>query len=204
MDLFIIVLKNVLFFIFSMFVVMKTKGSLPLTKKSMTGPLIILTLVISAYFINDHLYFNKDKIKKGEIWRLLTSHVTHNTFIHLIFNISGLLLIWILYGNHFNTTMFLSLFLICSIICSTGIYLSNLTNCIGMSGVLMGLFIFGALKDIQSNQKIGYLLLLLIITKIIREQMNGSNMTDILNTEVAIDVHLYGIIGGIISLFIIN
>jgi rhomboid family GlyGly-CTERM serine protease len=195
--LYSIILGNFLLFISSIFVVLKTKGSLP-QKNTFIGPAIILFLVIISYIHHIHLYYDIDKIKKGELWRPLTSHITHSTFIHLLFNISGLILIWILYGNHFTTKMFLSLFLTCSLMCSSGILLSGMKTCIGMSGVLMGLFIFGALKDIKSKQKIGFLLLFLLLFKIFREQVFGSNMNEALDMNVAIDVHVYGMFGGIV------
>jgi len=197
------VLSNILMLVFSIFVTIKTKGKLPITKECFIGPLIILVLLILLYDY-EPLIYDKEKAKKGEVWRILTYNLVHTTLIHLFFNFTGLILIWILFGNHFNVMNFLTVFLICSITCGLGVMRPSTHICHGLSGILMGLFIFGALKDIKDKQKIGYLLLFLIIIKIIREQIYGSNMTDVLDCDIGTDIHLCGIMGGITSFYLLK
>ena len=79
-------------------------------------------------------------------------------------------------------------------------FAKNITLYVGLSGVLHGFFVWGALMDIKHNEKTGYLLLIGVIAKIIHEQIYGASadVEQLIGASVATDAHLYGAIGGLV------
>ena len=69
-----------------------------------------------------------------------------------------------------------------------------------MSGVLHGVFIFGALMDIKNKDKTGYLLFIGVWLKIADEQYSGASqdVAELIGANIAIDAHLWGAIGGLL------
>ena len=79
-------------------------------------------------------------------------------------------------------------------------YNPSLTQYVGLSGVLHGIFVFGAIMDILSKDKTGYLLFIGVWLKIAHEQIYGasSGVSDLIEASVAIDAHLWGAVGGLL------
>jgi len=71
---------------------------------------------------------------------------------------------------------------------------------VGLSGVLHGIFVFGAIMDIKSKDKTGYLLFIGVWLKIAHEQIYGAStdVSDLIEASVAVDAHLWGAIGGLL------
>ncbi|MDU0355165.1 rhombosortase [Paraglaciecola aquimarina] len=71
---------------------------------------------------------------------------------------------------------------------------------VGLSGVLHGLFIVGAYKDIINHMYSGWLLLIAVWIKVLYEQFSGQNqqVASLIDANVAIDAHLFGSISGAI------
>ncbi|OUS32164.1 rhombosortase [Thalassotalea sp. 42_200_T64] len=182
------------------------KLSLPITRQACTLPLIIFILAIMTFFlpdnISDLLIYNRHSINDGEFWRLLTGHFDHTNFNHLLLNIAGLSMLWALHGEHYSSKSYAVNFLFAAIFCSLGIYffVPDMIRYVGLSGVLHGIFVWGAICDIQKGWKSGYLLLLAVWGKILYEQVFGASadVEAMINARVAIDAHLWGAIGGLI------
>ena len=68
----------------------------------------------------------------------------------------------------------------------------------GLSALLHGVIIWGAVKDITLSLKSGYLLFIGVWIKIIMEQVNGpdASIGQLIDSTVAIDAHLIGAVGG--------
>ena len=66
--------------------------------------------------------------------------------------------------------------------------------------MLHGLFTYGAIKDITTGLKSGYLLLFGVIIKVAYEQVYGASqeVTEMIGARVATEAHLVGVISGII------
>ena len=97
--------------------------------------------------------------------------------------------------------------MISTIICSVGIhwFSPDIKQYVGLSGVLHGLFIWGAIEDIKAKDRTGYLLLLGVILKIAHEQYYGASedVADLIGANVAINAHLWGAIGGVLAVIIL-
>ena len=71
---------------------------------------------------------------------------------------------------------------------------------VGLSGILHGLFVWGACKDVENREKTGWLLLIGITIKVAAEQFGGdtSDIANLIDASVAIDAHLFGAFSGLV------
>lgn len=195
-------------------------STLPLSQQHSLVVLIIAVLSILAftgeYFIGESvshaLVYQRELIAQGELWRLFTGHLLHTNGFHLLLNLAALIMLWALHGRFYSIKNYGTLFLFCSICTSIGIFYTNptLIEYVGLSGVLHGIFVFGAVMDIKSKDKTGYLLFVGVWLKIAYEQIYGASaeVSDLIEASVAVDAHLWGAVGGlffsIIYLYQIN
>ncbi|SEL03095.1 rhomboid family GlyGly-CTERM serine protease [Colwellia chukchiensis] len=171
------------------------------------GALLVIILAVIAYLFDEQIawlfIYDRQLINSGEYWRLLTGHFFHSNGNHLLLNISAVVLIWALHGQYYVHKTYFFTVLICALVCSAGIHWWSLdiTQYVGLSGVLHGLFIWGALMDIKHKDKTGYLLLAAVIGKVIHEQIYGASadLEQLIAANVATDAHLYGAIGGLLA-----
>jgi len=185
-------------------------STFPISQQHSLIVLIIAALSIlafsSEYFIGESithaLVYQRELISQGEVWRLLTGHLLHTNGFHLLLNLAALVMLWALHGRFYSVQNYSVLFLFCSIATSVGIYLNtpSLIEYVGLSGVLHGVFVFGAIMDILSKDKTGYLLFIGVWLKIAHEQIYGasSDVSDLIEASVAIDAHLWGAMGGLL------
>ena len=157
----------------------------------------------------DLFRFDREAILHGQIWRLFSGHLVHLGWPHLWMNIAGLTLIWALVGRRFSTRQWLAILAGSALGIGLGLLIFNpeLDWYVGLSGVLHGLLVAGAIIDVRRDRLSGYALLILIAAKLIWEQMAGplpgSEVTA--GGTVIIDAHLYGglcgmLFGGLFSL----
>jgi len=80
------------------------------------------------------------------------------------------------------------------------LFYPGLLGYVGLSGMLHGLFTYGAISDISTGVKSGYLLLLGVIIKVAYEQIFGASIqvTQMIDARVATEAHLVGVITGIL------
>ncbi|TWX65844.1 rhombosortase [Colwellia sp. C1TZA3] len=180
---------------------------LPMQATHSLGPLLLFTLALSTFIfdaqIADLLIYNRSLITAGEYWRIISGHFFHSNANHFLLNAAAVALLWALHGQYYHYRNYLLVFLTSAVVCSLGIYwLSiNIELYVGLSGVLHGFFVWGALMDIKHKEKTGYLLLIGVMAKIIHEQIYGAS-TDVellIGASVATDAHLYGAIGGLLA-----
>ena len=79
------------------------------------------------------------------------------------------------------------------------IFITDIDYYSGLSGVIHGLFAWGAIRDILSNRRSGYWLLIGIIAKVCWEQVFGASESTVqlIDARVAIEAHLSGLLSGI-------
>jgi rhomboid family GlyGly-CTERM serine protease len=180
--------------------------SLPVQPDKITLPLIIILLSFICYIFDDNLsdifIYQRDLVARGEIWRFFTSHIFHTNGYHLLLNISAVVMLWALHGQFYNPRIYLLLLIISALTTSIGIHFFSLDiyRYVGLSGVLHGVFIWGALMDIKSKDKTGYILLVGVFIKILHKQFYGASedVAQLISASVAINAHLWGALGGII------
>lgn len=185
---------------------MITLKQLPLTKNHIIGPLLIVILALIAFMMNNdisnNLSYNRDLIAQGQWWLFFTGHLLHTNDMHLLLNSAAVILLWALHGQFFSWKNYLAIWLMLALGTSVGLYFfsPSLISYVGLSGVLHGFFVIGACKDIEDKEKTGYLLLFAVIAKVIYEQIFGASeeVMQLIEANVAIDAHLYGLISGLI------
>jgi rhomboid family GlyGly-CTERM serine protease len=170
----------------------------------------LVTIVALLAFIFDQqlsetLVYQRGLIAQGEVWRLITGHFLHTNGYHLSMNLAALILLCLLHGKFYNIKNYSLLFLFSTLFCSAALYIFDpkLIQYVGLSGVLHGIFVWGALMDILKQDKTGYLLLCGVIVKIIHEQLYGAStdLMSLIDANVAISAHLWGAIAGLVFFF---
>ena len=185
-------------------------ATLPLTRQH-TLLVVFICLMSSFAFIfeqqvSELFVYHRTLISQGEFWRLFTGHLLHTNGYHLLLNLAAIILLWALHGQFYHYLNYSLLFVFCALTTSFGLYFysPNLQQYVGLSGVLHGIFVWGAIMDIRHKEKTGYLLFIGVWLKIIHEQFFGpsDDIAELIGANVAIDAHLWGAIGGLIfSLF---
>jgi len=147
------------------------------------------------------LRYERSAIQAGEVWRLITGNLVHLGWEHLLLNLTGLILIWLLFGQLLSLRQWLIVIAVSCLAVGLGLLLFDpeLDWYVGLSGMLHGLFVTGILINLRKGYKLEWLLLLVIIAKLAWEQIHGSmpGTTEIAGGVVIVNAHLYGAISGI-------
>lgn len=182
---------------------------LPKKPDQYAGYLLIGALCVALFIANNYLNFNtyaylafdRDSLLAHQYWRAISAHFLHTNIWHLFLNLLGLLLLWLLHGDYANSRELLLQSFCLGAGISVCIYLftPNILWYVGLSGVLHGLFVIGAMQDIKNKRFSGYLLLVGVIIKILDEQLSGpdQSLQSLIQANVAIDAHLYGVFLGL-------
>ena len=167
--------------------------------------LALIALCALMQFMQNTAAFDRSLIEQGEIWRLLSGHITHLGWSHFWLNMLGVLMVMLFFGSYQSNTYWLGAMVFIALFCSAGLMLDmQLNRYVGFSGVLHGLFIIGARYEMQRYKWSGIVLLVLIVAKLIWEQVFGAmpGSEEMAGGRVAVNAHLYGAIAGVIYLFL--
>ncbi len=149
------------------------------------------------------LRYDSAAIVEGQWWRLISAHLVHLGWSHTLLNIAGLALIWGLFHDNFSDLQWLLNLLISALAVSIGLLILDpfLNWYVGLSGVLHGLFITGAVSGIRRGDRREAILLIAIVGKLLWEQAYGPmpGTADMAGGPVIVDAHLYGAIGGALA-----
>jgi len=180
--------------------------NLPFKKEHSLLVVTIALIAILAYLFSDVadviFVYQYQLISQGELWRTFTGHFLHTNGIHLLLNLAALILLWALHGHFYTLKNYGLLFITSAFICSAGLFYFSpqIQQYVGLSGILHGIFVFGAIMDIRHKDKTGYLLFIGVWLKIAHEQFYGASeqVSTLIDANVAIDAHLWGAIGGLL------
>ncbi|MDP4984474.1 rhombosortase [Pseudoalteromonas tunicata] len=176
--------------------------NLPLQARFVAAPLILIAFCFAIQYFNLIALFEYDRalILQGELWRLVTGHFAHSNINHLLLNCAGVFLIWALHGEYRETLGYFTQLIILSILCSIGLFLfyPDTHRYVGLSGILHGVIILGAIKDCQLGMRSGFVLFFGVWLKIAFEQFQGpdADIGHLINARVAIEAHLLGAFAG--------
>ncbi|MBI5451551.1 MAG: rhombosortase [Gammaproteobacteria bacterium] len=166
--------------------------------------LALLTLLFAAAGeqLAALLRYQRSAIIEGEWWRVVTGHLVHLGWPHLLMNLAGLVLIWLLFGRLLNWRQWLLVWLLSSLSTSLGLWWleTDLEWYVGLSGVLHGLFVAGAMAAICRGYRAEIVLLLVVTAKLLWETSHGPlpGSSSLAGGEVIVAAHLYGAIGGLL------
>ncbi len=149
------------------------------------------------------LRYDREGILNGEIWRALSAHIVHMGWPHLLMNLAGLFLIWALFGRMLSNRAWGAVLLLAAVTITLGLLFFNthIRWYVGLSGVLHGMFMAGALLSIYAGYRAEILLLVFIFAKLAWEQLNGPlpGSASMAGGNVLVDAHLYGAIAGVLA-----
>ncbi len=136
----------------------------------------------------------------SEPWRLLGAHLVHLGWTHLLLNLAALALIWALCGHALPVPAWGPVLALCALAVSLGLYLRDVEVgwYVGLSGVLHGLLVCGALAGWRREPRTSLVLLIGTGAKLAWEQLAGTAIGTqaLVGGAVIVNAHLYGALGG--------
>ncbi len=168
--------------------------------------MILLLLFLLCVDVNAALQFSRDGIQAGQWWRLISGHFVHMNVVHGALNVA----VFIVFSFSLGAYLSLLRWLISGIVIGLSIsfclffFSPNVAWYVGFSGVLHGLLVMGLGYGIsKSRDKLLAVVLLLLVAKIVREQLptfNRDHLSHWIDGAVVVDAHLYGVIAGFLLL----
>ncbi|GAA3580168.1 rhombosortase [Marinobacter xestospongiae] len=165
--------------------------------------LFVLTIALWAFGLEDVLRYERHAVLNGEIWRLFSANFVHLGWEHLMLNLVGLVLVWYLVGRVLSVTNWLIVVVMCSVCVTGGLWMTeaDLAWYVGLSGLLHGILVAGALLLVWSDPRFAFGILAIVTLKVGTEVIGEfpSPVEGIIGGQVVSMSHLYGALGGIVS-----
>jgi len=147
-------------------------------------------------------------ISDNQLWLLFSAHLVHLNWTHWALNMAGLAIVAFFFSSYGRLWQWSLVCFVSALFVSLGMYWWNeeVVTYVGLSGVLHGLFLYGALREIRHYPVSGYVLLSLLVAKLVWELFNGAlpGSEEMTEGRVVTDAHLYGAIGGVVSFALLS
>ncbi len=164
--------------------------------------LFLVSFSLQAFEWVDAWRFNRDLVEQGNVWLLFSGHIVHLNWSHWLLNMAGLAIVAFFFSSHATFSQWFLVIAVSSCVISAGLWwgMPDIRFYVGLSGVLHGLFLYGALREIRFYPTSGYVLLAVLIAKLIWEFFNGAlpGSEDMAGGRVLTEAHLLGAIGGVV------
>jgi rhomboid family GlyGly-CTERM serine protease len=146
----------------------------------------------------EYFRYERDWNSTGEIWRIVTAHWVHVSWLHLLLNGFGLVICVSLTNPGWSIRRWLTI----SIIVALGVSLMltffnpEVSDYAGYSGVLYGLYVLAAISLFSGDRLVAGLVIAAIVIKVFMEQFNlyDFNTGKLIGAHVVVDAHLYGLL----------
>jgi rhomboid family GlyGly-CTERM serine protease len=149
------------------------------------------------------LRYERTAIAGGELWRLATGHFAHLGPTHLLLNLAGLAVTWLLVGSAYSRSGWAFISVLSLAIIDLGFWFLDpeLGWYVGMSGLLHSMLAAGIVGRIREAPAEALALGVIVAGKIAWEQVAGPLPGSELSAggPVVINAHLYGALAGIIA-----
>ena len=165
--------------------------------------LVAAALLLGGDAAREWLAFERDTIREGEAWRLVTGHLVHLGWPHFALNAAGLVLVWTLVGSAFKPAGWILIILASIAAIDLGLWTFNpeLQWYVGLSGALHGVLAAGLVMSCRQPRIETTILAVLLLCKLAWEQFSGPlpGSEGSSGGPVIVDAHLYGAIGGMLA-----
>ncbi len=168
------------------------------------GTLIVACVIFATFGDEGREAFKYDRlaIADGEYWRLVTGHFVHLSVAHLLLNLAGLVLVWLLVGRYYTNAQWLLVFIASMVGASGGFWFvdPHLLWYVGLSGVLHGLLLAGAVQGLKTLPPESAIIVIIVIGKLAWEQFSGPlpGSESVSGGDVVVNAHLFGAAGGLV------
>ncbi len=163
----------------------------------------VACIVFQVSGLEEVLRFSRSDILAGQWWRLITGNLVHLGYPHLMLNLAGLAIISALLAPVLNFWQWLLTGTLSMLGVGLGLlaFDPQLHWYVGLSGVLYGLLLGGAIAEFRYRRGIAILLATYTIGKIVWEQLYGAaeSSEKITGGTVIVNAHLYGMISGALA-----
>ncbi len=163
--------------------------------------LFLLSFLLQACGLAESLRYDRMQVEQGAVWLALSGNIVHLNWSHWWLNMAGLAIVAFFFSVYASLWQWLLVILLSSVCIGIGISYLNpgILYYVGLSGVLHGLFIFGALRETAFYPLSGYALLSALVAKLCWEFFYGAlpGSEDLTGGYVLTDAHLYGAVGGL-------
>jgi rhomboid family GlyGly-CTERM serine protease len=144
--------------------------------------------------------YERSAVLAGQWYRLFTAHLVHGGIAHWMLNMAGLALILAVFPQCWTVRRLAWLIPLTAWPVAAGLlYLHpEVVWYVGFSGVLHGLFVFGATKKALEGYRVYALALLIIWGKVVYEQLAGPTVAAwaSMDLPVVVAAHLFGALAG--------
>ena len=168
--------------------------------------LSLLCVLLQALHAAPLLQYRRGAILHGEVWRLLTGNFVHLGWGHLLHDLAGLWLIWLLFGGLLRTRTWLSLLLWDALAVGMGLLLLSpqVQWYVGISALLYGIFSAGCLAGWRQRPLYSGLLLTGMLALIVFSNLHGPLAAEDwgMGGPVLPIAHAYGAAGAIVFMLV--
>ncbi|MGE5625740.1 MAG: rhombosortase [Bacillota bacterium] len=162
--------------------------------------LVCVTLAAANGALRLGLRYDRALILHGQYWRLVTGNFVHLGPGHLGEDMAGLVLLWLLFEDVLPGWRTLAVVLVGSLAVGIGLLVGDpaVDWYVGISGALDTMWAAGSLALIRRRDRFGWILALVLVTKLVYEQLLGPLPFSSVTTggSVVVDAHLYGALAG--------
>ncbi len=146
------------------------------------------------------LRYDRAAIEHGEVWRLFTGNFVHLGTGHLLEDMAGLVLLWLLYEDVLSGWRTPAVVCAGSLAVGLGLLIGDphVDWYVGISGALDTLWAAGALSLMRRRDRFGWMLAGVLLAKLVYEQCFGALPFSSVSSGgvVIVDAHLYGALAG--------
>lgn len=160
-----------------------------------------LCVALQAGHLGPMLMWQRRLIQDGQWWRLLTGNFIHLGWPHLLMDLAGLGLIWLLFGAALKPWQWLLALLTSALGVGLGLYflVPGIGWYLGLSGALHGLYMAGLGGRCCAHPLESAALFLLIVAKLTWEYVIGPmpGSDALAGGQVVTQAHLLGALSGL-------
>ncbi|HEX4301025.1 MAG TPA: rhombosortase [Gammaproteobacteria bacterium] len=146
------------------------------------------------------LRYDRAAIEHGEIWRLFSGNFVHLGLGHLLEDMAGLVLLWLLFEDVLPGWRTPAVVCLGSLAVGLGLLIGDrhVDWYVGISGALDTLWAAGALGLLRRRDRFGWMLSVVLLAKLVYEQCFGALPFSSVSSGgmVIVDAHLYGALAG--------
>ncbi len=145
------------------------------------------------------LQYDRTGIAAGEWWRLLSGHLVHLGLAHLLLNLAGLALLWMLFAREYTARQWLIIAVLGMVAIDAGLWWlqPSVQWYVGASGLLHAAWAAGAWAQLRSRTPGGAAPMLLLLVKLGYEHFSSRSAL-IGSIPVVLVAHVYGAVGGVL------